>query len=271
MTPLALLQHFDTGTLWPGGPGASGCADLASAYQTALAVRALRMARGEQPRGYKIGFTNRTIWQRYQVFAPIWGTVWDSTLSFDDNDDDGHAAAPLSLAGLCQPRIEPELVFGLRASPAIGADLDGLFDAIDWVAPGFELVQSHQADWKFSAPDTVADAGLHARLRVGRRVPLRQLAADAPALDALLAGATLTLHRDGQRIDQGTGANVLDSPLRALLHFMNELRQCPGAPALQAGDVITTGTWTDAWPVQPGQHWRSDFALPLPALSVVFE
>ncbi len=36
--PHALLQHFDTGEPWPGGPGASGCSDLASAYQAAGAL-----------------------------------------------------------------------------------------------------------------------------------------------------------------------------------------------------------------------------------------
>jgi 2-keto-4-pentenoate hydratase len=50
--------------------------------------------------------------------------------------------------------------------------------------------------------------------------------------------------------DEGVGANVLDGPVQALLHFVNELRAIPGAPALQAGDIITTGTLTDAWPVR---------------------
>ncbi|MBL0150323.1 MAG: hydratase [Ideonella sp.] len=265
MTPHALLQHFDTGEPWPGGPGASGCSDLAAAYQAALAVRALRIARGEQARGFKIGFTNRTIWQRYQVFAPIWGTVWDTSLG-----PAGDTPAPIEMTALCQPRIEPEVVFGMRATPAPDADLDALFDALDWIAPGFELVQSHQPGWKFSAPDTVADAGLHARLRVGEHVPVRALAANAAALDALLAATSLTLERDNAAVEQGLGANVLDSPLRALLHFLTELRQCPGAPDLQAGDVVTTGTWTDAWPVRAGERWTSRFSAHLPSISVDF-
>ena len=78
MSPEDLLEHHDSARLWPVDPGNSGLADVAAAYQRALAVRALRVARGEQPRGYKVGFTNRGIWQRYNVFAPIWGTVWDT-------------------------------------------------------------------------------------------------------------------------------------------------------------------------------------------------
>jgi 2-oxo-3-hexenedioate decarboxylase len=30
--------------------------------------------------GRKIGFTNRTIWAKYAVYAPIWGFVFDTTV-----------------------------------------------------------------------------------------------------------------------------------------------------------------------------------------------
>ena len=67
-------------------PGSCRCSasatrafDLAEAFAIADAHRRLRIARGERPLGYKIGFTNRGIWDRYGVHAPIWGPVWDST------------------------------------------------------------------------------------------------------------------------------------------------------------------------------------------------
>jgi 2-oxo-3-hexenedioate decarboxylase len=43
------------------------------AYRVAAAVRMKREARGERPLGRKIGFTNRTIWSEYNVYAPMWG------------------------------------------------------------------------------------------------------------------------------------------------------------------------------------------------------
>jgi 2-oxo-3-hexenedioate decarboxylase len=58
--------------------------------------------------------------------------------------------------------------------------------------------------------------------------------------------------------------------LHALRFFLQALRDCPGAADLAPGDVVTTGTWTDAWPVAPGETWRADFDAPLPALSVRF-
>jgi len=264
MTPQTLIDHLDQGRLWPAPLTADAGFDLNTAYARQLEVRRLRMERGELPRGFKVGFTNRTIWPRYNVFAPIWGSVWDTTLTFCEGE------GTVSLARTCQPRLEPEVVFGMKSTPAPGATLDQLFEAIDWVAPGFEVVQSHLPDWKFLPADTVADGALHARLLVGRRTPLRELAQTALALDALLAGARVTLNQGDKQVDQGQGANVLDSPLRALLDFVSTLRACPGAPELNTGDVVTTGTWTDAWPVSPGEQWTARFSPPLASLSVRF-
>ena len=264
MTPQDLLNHIDTGQSWAEVPSDAAGFDVATAYQQALAVRALRIARGEIPRGFKVGFTNHNIWPRYNVFAPIWGNVWDTTLSFCDGQ------GTVSLTGTCQPRLEPETVFGMKRTPSSAPSLDDLFSAIDWVAPGFEVVQSHLPDWKFKAPDTVADSGLHARLVVGRKVSVSEIASSAEDLDQILAAAQVTLMKTNQIIEQGHGANVLGSPLQALHHFLLELRLCPGAPDLMAGDVVTTGTWTDAWPIQAGDRWTAEFSSPLSPLSVEF-
>lgn len=262
MTPQTLLDHTDTGQLWSEVPSDVAGFDMPSAYQQALAVRALRIARGETPRGFKIGFTNRQIWARYNVFAPIWGTVWNTTLS----DCDGQCS--VSLQSTCQPRLEPETVFGMKRTPSVDASMEDLFDALDWIAPGFEVIQSHLPDWKFKAADTVADGGLHARLIVGRKIPVAEIAASASELTQRLASARVSLRRNGALVEEGAGANVLDSPLHALHHFLVALRQCPGAPELMAGDVVTTGTWTDAWPLQAGDHWTADFSSPLSSLAL---
>ncbi len=265
MTPAQLLQHHDDGQLWSTQAQASLAGDVAAAYQSALAVRQLRVQRGERPRGFKIGFTNRNIWPVYGVFGPIWGTVYGSGLTLCDGE------ARLSLAARCQPRLEPEAVVGIRATPPVGASVQALFDCIDWVAPGFEIVQSHAPNWKFSAAMTVADGGLHSHLVVGRPVRVGDMADSAEAFNARFDVCNNRLHKNGAMVEVGRGRNVLGSPLLALHHFLAELRQCPGAPELLPGDVVTTGTWTDAWPVQAGEHWRSDFDAPLSALSVSFD
>lgn len=265
MQPSTLLKHYDSAELWPRAPSDDAAYDLPRAYQDALALRALRLARGERGRGFKLGFTNRSIWPIYGVYAPIWGTVYDSTLQLCD----GHGR--LSVNGLCQPRIEPEIVFGMRSTPAQGASLEALFDAIEWLAPGFELVQTHLPNWKFKAPDAVADGGLHGRLVVGQQMSVREFAANAAELVQRLAASRVRLDCDEKPLLHGQGSLVLDSPLQALHHFLGELQACPGAPGLMPGDVVTTGTWTDALAVQAGQTWRAEFDIPIATLQLHVE
>ena len=267
MTPRQILQHTDSGQLWPADANASS-STVSSAYQTALAVRDLRVERGEQIRGYKIGFTNRSIWQRYNVAAPVWGFMWKASVEFVDGANG--ARNQVDLSRLCQPRIEPEAVFCFKATPPANCTDDELFTSLDWVAPGFELVQSHAADWKFAAPQAVADGALHARLIVGQRTPVAHIASQADQLHTVLARVGVSLQKNGVTVETGRGANVLDSPFYALKHFLAELRACPGAGDVEPRDVVTTGTWTDAWPVSSGQTWTAQFDGALAALEVTF-
>jgi 2-oxo-3-hexenedioate decarboxylase len=233
---------------------------LADAYAVADATRAMRIARGEQPRGYKIGFTNRGLWDRYGVHAPIWAPVWHSTLEWLDGSQ-----ARLSLAGFVQPRLEPEIVFGFARSPRAGMSEAELASCIDWVAHGLEVVHTHFEGWRFEAPDTVADFGLHGRLFVGPRVN----AARFRHLGAELAAVRLQLNRDGQPVEAGAGRNVLDGPLTALRLWVDAMAAQPQRWPIAPGDVVTTGTLTDAWPLKPGERWATHLDDPrLPGLSM---
>jgi 2-keto-4-pentenoate hydratase len=49
------------------------------------------------------------------------------------------------------------------------------------------------------------------------------------------------------------------------------LRQCPSAVDLLPGDVVTTGTLTDAWPVKSGERWTGKFSTPLSTLTLTFQ
>ena len=92
------------------------------------------------------------------------------------------------------------------------------------------------------------------------------------ALAAALPKFALTLSRNNTVVDRGVGANVLDSPALALAHLARLVADQPQVPPLAAGEIITTGTLTDAWPVAPGEVWSSDYgALAIEGLAVQFE
>ena len=221
--------------------------DLAAAYCVAAAIKHLRYARGERPVGRKIGFTNRTIWAEYGVYAPIWGYMYETTVQ-----DLAAVKDAFPLDRLLEPRIEPEIVFGLRTAPRSGLDAAGLIGCIDWVAHGFEIVQSLFAGWRFSAPDTVAAFGLHGALLIGPRH-----AATESDWARTLDRFTIALQRDGVIADRGAASNVLDGPLAALAHLVDLLARDSDNPPLAAGEIITTGTLTRALPIATGQTWST--------------
>jgi len=223
---------------------------LEEAYRVTAEARRRREAAGERSVGRKIGFTNRTIWAEYGVHQPIWGYVYDRTLV----DLAGEGPTRFPLAGLAEPRIEPEIVFGLAAAPEPGMDAAALLDCIDWVAHGIEIVQSVFPGWRFAVADTIAACGLHGALLVGPRHPV---AGRREGWLRELAGFEIELFRDGDLVDRGQSANVLDGPLCALRHLVEVLAADPDNPPLAAGEIVTTGTVTRAFPVAPGESWTT--------------
>ena len=238
--------------------------DVAAAYEVLGEIERRRVGEGWQPIGRKIGFTNRTIWPRYNVYQPMWAPVWRETVQ---HVSEGRAT--VSLMRVAEPRIEPEVVFGLSGRVPVTDDARQVLAAVAWIAPGFEIVQSHFAGWRFTAPDCTAAFGLHAALVVGKRMPVTRDNRDA--LAAALPDFELTLRNGEHVVDRGRGANVLDSPALALAHLARLLAGQPAARPLAAGEFVTTGTITDAWPVAAGQTWSSDYGtLGLPGLTVRF-
>ena len=259
-----LIDAYDrAATLAPISAGAPAF-DVAQAYDVLAEIERRRVAQGWRAVGRKIGFTNRTIWARYGVYQPMWAHVFAHTVHFAPT---GSAALPL--AAFVQPRIEPEVVFKLHAPPPATDDALAILACIEWIAPGFEIVQSHFPDWKFTAADCTAAFGLHGALVVGPPVALT--AANRATVADALPAFSLQLRRGGELIDTGMGANVLGSPAQALAHLVRVLATQPRSPPLAAGEIVTTGTITDAWPVKPGQTWTSDYGtLGLAGLTLSF-
>ena len=233
----ALLAARDRARLVPLPSDADPAFSLTDAYALADEIRTLRIGRGEKPLGYKIGFTNRSIWDRYGVHAPIWGPIWDSTVEFVADQQ-----ASVSLAPFVQPRLEPEIMFAFASAPRAGLSEAELAGCIEWVAHGYEIVHTHFAGWRFRPADTIADFALHGRLFVGARVPI------AAYTDATreLADVHVALHRDGEVVDEGESSIVLDGPLSALRVWVDAMAAQPLRWPIAAGDIVSTGTITDA-------------------------
>lgn len=203
------------------------------------------------------------MWSLYGVREPIWAYVYDTTVVHLSGE---HAIC--SISGFTEPKIEPEIVLHFRSSPPPGGDPTAILACIDWIAHGFEVVQSHFPGWKFRAADTVADWALHGTLLVGEPQPTDRL---GPDLATQLERFCLSLLCDGALREVGTRANVLGSPLLAIAHLIAVLEKQPEYPPLQPGELVTTGTITTAQSVNAGECWRTEVqGIALPGLSMEF-
>jgi 2-oxo-3-hexenedioate decarboxylase len=260
-----LLAALDAGRTIPSIVARNPGFDWDHGYAVSAEILKLRRARGERPLGRKIGFTNRNIWAEYGATAPIWAHVYDTTLEVA-----AESRVTVSLRGSVQPRLEPEIAFKMKGPlPAGVDDPRAVLDALEWYAPSFEIVDCHLADWKFQSAESEADFALHWRLVVGAPREIRE--ADKDALAGKLRECQVTLRRNGAIADRGVGANALGHPATALAHLASVLAGQPQFEPLAAGEVVTTGTLTAAFPIKPGETWSSAYdGLPVTGLELSF-
>lgn len=266
-----LLKSREAGTMLPALT-ADETLNIDDAYDIAKSVLNIRIAQGETPVGRKIGFANQKLWSRYgksaPVTAPIWSTLYDSTVHFAMNN-----AALHKLTKAQQPRIEPQLIFKLARAPQAAMDINDLAECLEWMAHGFEVVVSPFRHWSFEPADAIAAFGLHRALIIGEPKMLSRHSRHN--LSAVLANASLSLSRstaDNTTLcAAGFGSDLLGSPLHAMFALHQQLQSQPQFQALQAGELIATGSWTDAIPIKRGEVWSSAFSqLNLPGLNVSF-
>lgn len=214
-----------------------GDLSLTDAYglQGQLQERALQG--GWRLAGHKVGMTNRAGWDKLGISDPVWGPIYDQTVHHVDTG----STAPFS--GLISPMIEAEIAFGVRETPSGNIDTpDDLLPFIDWMAIAVEVIDCHLPQWELTPVNALSDFFFHAALLVGKPQPLDGVV----DLDAALGTAKITVEisRDGETTSlEGVGANVLGSPLASLATLVRLLHEA-GDPPLQAGEIVTTGTFT---------------------------
>ena len=175
--------------------------------------------------------------------------------------------ASVAIGGFPEPRIEPEIVLHFKSVPPVTRDEAAILGCIDWIAHGFEIVQSPFPGWKFNVADTVAVNGLHAMLVVGDPVPV----ASIPDCAKRLREFRIVLKKGDTTAAEGGGANVLDSPLLAFAHLTGLLARLPEFPRVTVGETVTTGTLTSALPIRPGETWSTVLSgIDLPGLTIAF-
>jgi len=233
----------------PAPPSARDGLDLPAAYAVEQELVRMRRSEGHETVGVKVGYANKAMWRALKLETLVWAHMYDRTVRYAAAN-----AATLSIAHMISPKIEPEIVFKMKAPLGAGTtDAAAALEAVEWLALGFEIIDCPYADWKYQPADFVAAFGLHAALVVGEPRPVT--AARIPELVEQLPHFKVRLSKDGQLVAEGSGRNSLRSPALCLAELGSAMAKQDGPEPLAAGDLVSSGTLTESTPIQPGATW----------------
>jgi 2-oxo-3-hexenedioate decarboxylase len=202
--------------------------------------------------GVKVGYASRAVWRALKLQTLVWAAMYDDSVR-----QSAAGAASIDVSHMIAPKIEPEIILKL-ARRAPSGDASAALESVEWIAPGFEIIDCPFPEWKFQPADFVAALGLHAALIVGEPRPLS--AAVVPQLVEQLSTFTLRLFRNGLLVEEGAGKNALKSPANCLAELAAASARNPVAETLESGHLVSTGTLTTSQPCAAGEVWTVEAA-----------
>jgi 2-oxo-3-hexenedioate decarboxylase len=225
---------------------------LEDGYAVEAELRHLRRGQGRRVVGVKVGYANRAVWRALKLQTLVWAAMYDDTVQHV-----AAASASIDVSHMIAPKIEPEIVLKITR-PVESADASVALESVEWIAPGFEIIDCPFPEWKFQPADFVAAFGLHAALIVGEPKPVS--AAVVPPLLEQLSAFTLRLVKNGRLIEEGAGKNALKSPANCLAELAAAAARNPVAETLEPGHLVSTGTLTTSQPCAAGEVWTVEVA-----------
>ena len=236
---------------------------LADAYAVEAELARLKRTAGHYAVGRKVGYANKAMWRVLKLETLVWAHMYDDTVHHAQ-----HGTTAIAVERMYSPKIEPEIVFKLKAP--LGAEAvepATALEGVEWLALGFEIIDCVYPEWTYQPSDFIAAYGLHAALVVGTPTPVAP--AMIPGLVEDLQRFTVRLMKDGELVEEGSGKNALRSPARSLGELAAALSRQPGAEPLAAEELVSSGTLTTSTPIAPGQRWHATVeGLPLAGLTL---
>lgn len=212
------------------------------AYAIQAEIVRVRLAEGARLLGHKVGLTSVAMQELMGIDEPDYGHLFDD-MFIPEYD-------PIDSTQLCQPRVEAELAFVLRAplniSPVTVADVAS---AIDFILPALEIIDSRVEAWRIGLVDTIADNGSSGRVVLGGQ-PRRLGEVDIRLVPVIV-------WRNGNVLATGASGGVLGNPLTSVAWLANAMIAL-GSP-LEKGEIVLSGSATRAVDARPGDNFHAEF------------
>jgi 2-keto-4-pentenoate hydratase len=216
-----------------------------------LARRRALLSSGARHLGWKVGFGTQAAMERMGTTAPLFGFMTDRSLV--------ESGSTVSIAGWTRGVLEPEVAVHLGANVAAGAGEAAMKAAISGLGPAVEL-----ADFD---PDVQDVEGILSGDIFHRHVLLGPV--DRSLAGGAISGVEALVFRDGEKVAGAPGPADFQAEAVMILRALAQELEANGE-ALQAGDVIITGSIVPPVKVGTGQVLRAEIS-PLGVIEVRFQ
>lgn len=198
---------------------------IARGMTTQLADRSKKLAAGEKPLGWKVGFGSSAAMERLTIKTPLVGFLLAGGRVVD--------GATVSLTGWSKAMVEPEIAVHMGKDLAGGADEATARAAIAALGPSFELIDMHMPP---ADPEAVLACNIYQRgVVVGTP--------DTAHAGAKLGGLSARIFRRGT--EMATVANdALEANTGKVIDNVRQVADTLAAngETLRAGEVIIIGS-----------------------------
>lgn len=214
-----------------------GTLTLDQAYAVQAMIVAEKVKSGERIIGWKVGATSQAVLDqlRGETDEPIFGCMTSSSIQTN--------ARGIKTADFCKLGFEGEIAFimgkSLKGPGITNADV---MTATAGITACVELV-----DWRIrgrsgTTTDTIADNSGHGGIIPGPVVK--------PLADFDLRYEGVACHKNGRLLGSACGCEAMGNPVNVVTWLANKLAMF--GHGLEAGEIITTGSLTRFFHVQPG-------------------
>jgi 2-keto-4-pentenoate hydratase len=200
------------------------------------------VANGDRLVGYKLGNIAKVMQDAFGLDQPDYGHLLASTFAYE--------GTTLELGKFIKPFVELEPAFVLkRHLRGPNTTVADVINAVEYVLPAIEIIDSRVTDWAISLPDTLADNGSTGAIMLGgtpRRVN-----------ELNLSNTRGVLSFNDREIISGNTRNILGNPFAATAWLVNRLAEYD--VGFEPGQVILPGSCLKAVPMREAGHWSGTF------------
>jgi len=200
-----------------------------------------------KPIGYKAGFTNPALQQRFGVDGPKWGYMYDR------NFIDIIAVLPADFGA--RPLVEADFLVEVK-DPRL-ADAKTPLEALGYlesVIPFIELPDL-MLEGQFSGTAMIATNVAFRGGAMGMEIPVQKTQAFADALADMTV--VMTDDADGKEIGRVKGSVLMDNPLNAAIWLAQALKK--DGITLKKGDLLSLGGFIAPIPTKSGMKARVQY------------